>query len=100
VVDGATRGAGWVNGVVHGTGATCGSDGVDETARGMGRGTSKGVEGARGVGRGMIGGGGAEHGIGIGARQGAWGGGRTRSDLRRDPRSAGGGELARRNTSS
>jgi hypothetical protein len=61
---------------------------------------SKRIEVARGACSGTSGGGEAAHCTGNSARQGAWGGGGTRSDSRRESRLVGGEERARGNTSS
>jgi hypothetical protein len=76
-VDGATRGAD--RHASGGVEATCGMDGVDGAARECGE---------------------AAQGAGKGARRGAWEGWVLRSDSRRESRSVGGEETARRNTSS
>jgi hypothetical protein len=74
------RGAGRVDGAARGAGR------VDGAACGAGRSVSGGVEAVRGAGNGV--------------RRGAWGGGVTGSESRRESRSAGGEEPARGNTSS
>jgi hypothetical protein len=87
---GSTKRAALVDGATHD------ARGVDVATRGAGR----GVEAARGADRGASEGVKAARGAGYDTRWGAWGGGGTRSDSRRELRSVDGEEPGRGNTSS